>query len=76
MVMKKIIGIALTALVLSSCSDAGDRTDKGPYNEDQKPPSSDPNQNPATAGPKDNSTTGVQDTSTVIDYDTAARKRQ
>ncbi|MDB5195952.1 MAG: hypothetical protein JWP88_322 [Flaviaesturariibacter sp.] len=64
----------MVTMFFTACSDAGDRTVQAPSNENQKAPVSDPNRN--NTGPMDKSTTGVQDSSTVIDYDTAARKKQ
>lgn len=73
--MKKIVGFAMVALTLTACSDAGNRTVETPTNENQKAPASDPNR--GNNGPTDQSTTtAVSDSSTVIDYDTAARKKQ
>ncbi|MCW3074421.1 MAG: hypothetical protein JWP69_1490 [Flaviaesturariibacter sp.] len=73
--MKKLLGFAITALVFAACSDAGDERPEDMKTVMQsEPPTSDPNG--GNAGPYDTSTRGVQDTSTVIDYDTAARKRQ
>ena len=72
--MKKIIGLALTALVFTSCGDAGDERPENMPTMMQETPSSDPNG--GNTNIYDTSTRGVQDSSTVIDYDTAARKRQ
>lgn len=72
--MKKLFGFAMTAFVLTACSDAGDERPEDVPTMIQKTPSSDPNGGNTNAF--DTSTRGVQDSSTVIDYDTAARKRQ
>lgn len=74
MAMKKIFGFIMTAFILTACSDAGDERPEDKIDAPHDAPTSNPNHN--AGGPNDNSTQGVQDTSTVIDYDTAARKRQ
>lgn len=72
--MKKILGFAIAVLVFTSCGDAGDERPENMPTMMQETPSSDPNG--GNTNIYDTSTRGVQDSSTVIDYDTAARKRQ
>jgi hypothetical protein len=68
--MKKIIGLAIVAIIVGACSDraSGEREHQMQENTTEAPTTS----TQGTTAPYDTSTSGVQDSSTVIGYDTGA----
>jgi hypothetical protein len=74
--MKKICAIAGLAFMIGCGPDQGENRPENMNTVEQETPSSDPNPTQQNGGMDTSHNMRTQDSSTVIDYDTAAKKKQ